>query len=96
MCIELDAGLREEPYPVTADDPAIGIEQRDGIGKKKRAAEHIDGGALLGTINGAIAGGGKGAAISAAAGAGAGVVTQVLTRGKREGGRSRRVLVEVL
>ena len=72
-----------------------GNGQRDGIDKKKRAAEHIDGGALLGAINGAVAGGGRGAAISAAAGAGAGVGTQVLTRGKREGERFRRVLVEV-
>ena len=73
----------------------LGNEQRDDIGKNKRTAEYIGGGALLDTINGAIAGGGKGAAISAAAGAGAGVGTQVLTRGKREGERSRRFLVEV-
>ena len=73
----------------------LGNEQRDGIGKNKRAAEYIDGGALLDTINGAIAGGRKSAAISAAAGAGAGDGTQVLTRGKREDERSRRVLVEV-
>ena len=61
----------------------MGNEQRDGIGKNKRTAEYIGGGALLGTIIGAIAGGGKGAAIGAAAGAGAGVGTQVLTRGKK-------------
>ena len=70
-------------YAVTADDAAIGNEQRDGIGKNKRTAEYIGGGALLGTIIGAIAGGGKGAAIGAAAGAGAGAGTQVLTRGKK-------------
>lgn len=73
----------------------LGKEQRDDIGKNRRTAEYIGGGALLDTIHGAIAGGGKGAAISAAAGAGEGVRTQVLTRGKREGECSRRVLVEV-
>jgi hypothetical protein len=72
-----------------------GNGQRDGVDMKKRAAEYIDDGALLGAINGAIAGGGRGAAISAAAGAGPGVGTQILTRGKREVARSRRVLVEV-
>lgn len=53
-----------------------------GVGKNKRSAKFIGGGALLGTIIGAVAGGGKGAAIGAAAGAGAGAGTQALTRGK--------------
>ena len=70
-------------YAVTADDAAMGNEQKDGIGKNKRTAEYIGGGALLGTIIGAIAGGKKGAAIGAAAGAGAGAGAQVLTRGKK-------------
>jgi hypothetical protein len=70
-------------YAVTADDAAMGGGQRDSIGKNKRTAEFVGGGALLGTIIGAIAGGGKGAAIGAAAGAGAGAGTQVLTRGKK-------------
>ena len=71
-------------YAVTADDAAMSSnEQRDGIGKNKRTAEYIGGGALLGTIIGAIAGGKKGAAIGAATGAGAGAGTQVLTRGKK-------------
>jgi hypothetical protein len=51
-----------------------------GVGANKRTAEMVGGGAVLGTLIGAIAGGGKGAAIGAVAGAGAG--TQVLTRGK--------------
>jgi len=70
-------------YAVSADDAAMGDEQKDGIGKNKRTAEYIGGGAVLGTIIGAIAGGKKGAAIGAAAGAGAGAGAQVLTRGKK-------------
>jgi outer membrane lipoprotein SlyB len=54
----------------------------EGLGKNKRTAEMVGGGAVLGTILGAIAGGGKGAAIGAAAGAAAGAGVQVLTRGK--------------
>jgi hypothetical protein len=61
----------------------VGDEHKDGIGKNKRTAEYIGGGAVLGTIIGAIAGGKKGAAIGAVAGAGAGVGAQVLTRGKK-------------
>src|ERR1700736_808330 len=53
-----------------------------GIGKNKRTAEMVGGGAALGTILGAVAGGGKGAAIGAVAGAAAGGTAQVLTRGK--------------
>jgi outer membrane lipoprotein SlyB len=53
-----------------------------GIGANKRTAEMTGGGALLGTVIGAVAGGGKGAAIGALAGAGAGATAQVLTRGK--------------
>lgn len=53
-----------------------------GVGKNKRTAVMVGGGAALGGIIGAIAGGGKGAAIGAAAGAGAGTAAQVLTKGK--------------
>lgn len=55
---------------------------RSGIGKNKRTGEYVGGGALLGTLIGALAGGGKGAAIGAIGGAAAGGGTQVLTRGK--------------
>lgn len=55
---------------------------KQGLGKNRRTAEFVGGGAVLGTIIGAVAGGGKGAAIGAAAGGGAGVATQALTRGK--------------
>ncbi|MFN0172699.1 MAG: hypothetical protein ACKV22_40485 [Bryobacteraceae bacterium] len=69
-------------YAVTADASRMSGGRRDGVGKNKRTAEFIGGGAALGAIIGAIAGGGKGAAIGAAAGAGAGAGTQILTRGK--------------
>jgi hypothetical protein len=60
------------------------LEQKaqGGVGANKRTAEMVGGGAVLGTLIGAIAGGGKGAAIGAVAGAGAGAGTQILTRGK--------------
>ena len=54
---------------------------KSGIGKNKRTAEMVGGGAALGTVIGAIAGGGKGAAIGAIAGAAAGAGAQVLTKG---------------
>ena len=54
-----------------------------GIGKNRRTAEMVGGGAVLGTLLGAIAGGGKGAAIGAAAGAAVGGTAQVLTKGKQ-------------
>jgi hypothetical protein len=53
-----------------------------GIGKNRRTAEMVGGGAALGTLLGAIAGGGKGAAIGAASGAAVGGTAQVLTKGK--------------
>ena len=57
-------------------------KDKDGLGKNGRTGKFVGGGALLGTVIGAIAGGGKGAAIGAISGAGAGAGTQVLTRGK--------------
>ncbi len=68
-------------YAVSAGANSLTSGQRDGLGKNRRTAEFMGGGALLGAMVGAIAGGGKGAAIGAAAGAGAGAGTQVLTRG---------------
>ena len=53
-----------------------------GIGKNKRTAQTVGGGAVLGTIIGAIVGGGKGAAIGGVAGAAGGAGVQVLTKGK--------------
>ncbi len=67
-------------YLVSTED--VTQSNRQGIGKNKRTAEMVGGGAVLGTILGAIAGGGKGAAIGAVAGGAAGAGAQVLTRGK--------------
>ncbi|GAC1437797.1 MAG: hypothetical protein NVS1B11_27970 [Terriglobales bacterium] len=54
---------------------------KEGVGKNKRTGEYVGGGAVAGTIIGAIAGGGKGAAIGALAGGAAGAGAQTLTRG---------------
>jgi len=66
-------------YVVNTEDVKKG---ETGIGANRRTAEYVGGGAVLGTLLGAIAGGGKGAAIGAIAGAAAGGGVQVLTKGK--------------
>ena len=53
-----------------------------GIGKNKRTATMVGGGAVLGTVIGAVAGGAKGAVLGAVLGGAAGGTAQVLTRGK--------------
>ncbi|MBZ5585344.1 MAG: hypothetical protein LAQ30_24710 [Acidobacteriia bacterium] len=67
-------------YMVSTED--VNQSGANGIGKNKRTAEYVGGGAVLGTLIGALAGGGKGAAIGALAGAAAGGGAQVLTKGK--------------
>jgi hypothetical protein len=54
-----------------------------GIGANKRTAEMTGGGAVLGTVIGAIAGGAKGAILGGVLGAAGGGAAQVLTRGKQ-------------
>jgi hypothetical protein len=68
-------------YLISTED----LEQGNnaGIGKNRRTAEMLGGGAALGGLLGAIAGGGKGAVIGAVAGAAAGGAVQVLTKGDR-------------
>jgi len=66
-------------YLISTKDLAVASDT--GIGKNKRTAEAIGGGAAVGGIIGAIAGGGKGAAIGVAVGAAGGAGAQVLTRG---------------
>ena len=68
-------------YTVEAGDVAAG--GKEGVGKNKRTGKYVGGGAVAGTIIGAIAGGGKGAAIGALAGGAAGAGAQTLTRGKK-------------
>ena len=55
---------------------------RQGLGANKRTGKFVGGGALLGTVLGAIAGGSRGAAIGALAGGAAGAGGEVLTRGR--------------
>lgn len=54
-----------------------------GIGMNKRTGKYVGGGALIGTVLGAMMGGGKGAAIGAVVGGAGGAGAQVLTRGKQ-------------
>jgi hypothetical protein len=70
-------------YTVDSADVVQEAGSREGIGKNKRTGEYVGGGAVLGTLLGAIAGGGKGAAIGALAGGAAGAGAQVLTRGNQ-------------
>ena len=75
--------VRGRRYVVQGDDVAAASGTKyGGIGKNKRTGEFLGGGALAGTLIGALAGGGKGAAIGAIAGGAAGAGAQVLTRGK--------------
>ena len=67
-------------YLVSSED--ITQSGHSGIGKNRRTAEMVGGGAALGTLLGAIAGGGKGAVIGAITGAAAGGAVQVLTKGR--------------
>lgn len=70
-------------YSVAAGNVSAPNSKRGGIGANKRTGEFVGGGALAGTLVGALAGGGKGAAIGALAGGAAGAGAQVLTRGKQ-------------
>jgi hypothetical protein len=70
--------VRGKRYSITTQP-----EVRLGQGHMKRNAVLVGGGALLGTVVGAIAGGGKGAGIGAATGAVAGGAGAVAT-GKKE------------
>jgi hypothetical protein len=65
----------------TGADNAVTTE-KEGVGKNKRTAKYVGGGAVIGSMIGAIAGGGKGAAIGAIAGGAAGAGAQTITRGR--------------
>ncbi|HUJ94955.1 MAG TPA: hypothetical protein VLW84_06810 [Terriglobales bacterium] len=69
-----------KPYTVVSSD--VDASSKRGVGKNKRTAEFLGGGAALGALVGGIFGGGSGAGIGAASGAGGGFLTQVFTRGK--------------
>ncbi len=57
--------------------------KQGSLGKNKTTAKYAGGGALAGTLIGAVAGGGKGALIGALAGGAAGAGAQTLTQGKK-------------
>jgi hypothetical protein len=59
-----------------------GNYKQGSLGANKTTAKYAGGGALAGTLIGALAGGGKGALIGAIAGGAAGAGAQVLTKGK--------------
>ena len=82
---ELELGVRTitingQTYSVNTDTEKR--TQREGLGKNKRTATMVGGGAALGTLIGAVAGGVKGAVIGAATGAAVGAGAQVATKGK--------------
>jgi hypothetical protein len=82
LTLDLDSvQVNGKRYVVSTEDIKQG--DRNGIGANRRTGEMVGGGAVLGTLLGAIAGGGKGAAIGAIAGAAAGGGVQVLTKGKQ-------------
>lgn len=77
-------------YSVTIDGKQYRVvtsnvdeSSRKGVGKNRRTAEFLGGGAAIGALMGGIFGGGKGAGIGALSGAGGGMFTQVFTRGKQ-------------
>lgn len=82
LAVDLQAlRVENQRFMIAANETEV-RRGRSGIGKNKRTAEYLGGGAALGGILGAIAGGGKGAAIGVLAGGAAGAGAQVLTRGK--------------
>jgi len=84
LALDLDAVLvNGQRYSVTTYDVTRSGEQKDGIGANGRTGKFVGGGALFGTLLGAVAGGGKGAAIGALAGGAAGAGGEMATRGRR-------------
>jgi hypothetical protein len=69
-------------YTVSSSQETIQGAKKPGIGKNKRTAKFIGGGAAAGSVIGAIAGGGTGALIGGLVGGGAGAGAQTLTRRK--------------
>lgn len=88
LMVDLDSvTVNGQRFAVGADQSTVGTSGTlEGgaktIGKNKKTATYIGGGALLGAVIGAVAGGGKGAAIGAATGAAAGAGAQIITQGR--------------
>ena len=84
LALDLDSVVvNGKRYSVTTYDVTREGDQKDGVRANRRTGQFVGGGALFGTILGAVAGGGKGAAIGALAGGAAGAVGQTATRGRR-------------
>jgi hypothetical protein len=84
LALDLDAVVVDgKRYSVRSYDVTRAGDEQDGIGANRRTGKFLGGGALFGTLLGAVAGGGKGAAIGALAGGTAGAVGQMATRGSR-------------
>jgi hypothetical protein len=80
LVLDLESVVVEgQRYMVRAEE---NVQAPEGLGANRRTARYVGGGALLGSIIGAVAGGGKGALIGGVAGAAAGAGGEVLTRGQ--------------
>ena len=82
MALDLQAILIAGTRYQVLSDSATFQGAKSGLGANKRTAKFVGGGALGGSVIGAIAGGGAGAAIGAIAGGAGGATAQFLTRGK--------------
>ena len=84
LALDLDAVvIKGKRYSVVTYDVTKHGDDKDGVGANGRTAKFLGGGALFGTIVGAVAGGGKGAGIGALAGGAAGAIGQTATRGSK-------------
>jgi hypothetical protein len=83
MAVDLDSiTVGGQRYMVGSDVNTQTSSKKPGLGKNKRTAKFVGGGALFGTVIGAIGGGGTGALVGGLVGGAAGAGAQVLTRGK--------------
>jgi hypothetical protein len=83
MTLDLDSVTVDgRRYKIQSEALNASSNQKQGVGANKRTGKFVGGGAVAGTLIGALAGGGKGAAIGALAGGAAGAGAQTLTRGK--------------
>lgn len=71
-------------YALNAPGENVNSGAPGGLGANKRTAKYVGGGALVGTVLGAILGGGKGAAIGAVLGGAGGAGAQVYTGRNKE------------
>ena len=61
LILDLESAMvNGQRYAVAAEPDRLDARRGDGVGENRSTAEHVGGGAILGSIIGAIAGGGKG------------------------------------